>query len=92
MSALLLLLPPPVTPFSTRFPRQPHVKFCIWISTNLSTCPFTPSALRQVPEAPPSMINIKMTTELETDSDHDLHWDQKTLESGLHTADSASAV
>ncbi|KAI1790102.1 hypothetical protein LXA43DRAFT_1083541 [Ganoderma leucocontextum] len=41
----------------------------------------------QVPEGPPSMIDIKMTTELETD--HDLHWDQKTLEGGLHTADSA---
>ncbi|KAM5539714.1 hypothetical protein V8D89_006527 [Ganoderma adspersum] len=38
----------------------------------------------QVPEAPPSMINIKMTTELETD--HDLRWDvdQKTLEGGGH--------
>ncbi|PIL29262.1 hypothetical protein GSI_09312 [Ganoderma sinense ZZ0214-1] len=36
----------------------------------------------QVPEGPPSMINIKMTTELETD--HELHWDQKTLEGGVH--------
>ena len=31
------------------------------------------------------MINIKMTTELETD--HEIQWDQKTLE-GLNTPDS----
>ncbi|TBU23424.1 hypothetical protein BD311DRAFT_810745 [Dichomitus squalens] len=39
----------------------------------------------QSPERPPSMINIKMTTELETDQES--QWDQQTLE-GLNTADS----
>nr|VWO99486.1 UDP-xylose synthase [Ganoderma boninense] len=45
----------------------------------------------QVPEGPPSMINIKMTTELETDNDHELHWDQKTLEGGAHNIASVNS-